>query len=487
MSEPYKSFRGRPADTTGTEYFVLVLDSENYSVLVHRPSSSSVTFIRLRIPERPDSGRLMSEYCSKQLENLTGTPYELILLHATMYDIFQRQISFRYALFECMAPLCPKIGLPCNPQKPSYEFMSIDDILRLRRKGVIKFAYDYDIQAAYAAARSQIKKISEDGLRPWEVPGWHLKFTRKATMALDDLGYGIVGRFEQYKISKVAAVLRADTSKGRVYLKCSHKREGRTMATVARFAPFLVPQPLYVNEEEEWMLMDDYGETMMDRLTLVDFDRIAILLGRLQLASMNHIEDLEAIGLRRQSYACINDRLDKMLASTEIVQGLEKLNGGDSRVKQYRDVCFELLKLLYVELGLPMCLVHGDLWDNNIITSRKDSSQYILYDWGSATIDLPFSEVQVIKAQVVEEGKPNLGMDSYLKLWAVYGTVEQMRAVCQATSLKCDILDYLDAYDYAQRNLLRPCLTEKCLKDFHATLSTLHDTVSSLKRCWNRC
>ena len=67
-------------------------------------------------------------------------------------------------------------------------------------------------------------------------------------------------RFEQHRVNCREVVLRADTNKGRVYVKLSvNTVEGRLMKILSKIAPCLVPEPLCEHSNDGWVVMKDYG------------------------------------------------------------------------------------------------------------------------------------------------------------------------------------------------------------------------------------
>lgn len=73
--------------------------------------------------------------------------------------------------------------------------------------------------------------------------------------ALHGLEYIATGLFKQIVLSPSRVVLEVLTNKGLVNVMCTNGYEGALTRCIAKFAPSLVRDSLYVNEDEGSMLM----------------------------------------------------------------------------------------------------------------------------------------------------------------------------------------------------------------------------------------
>lgn len=103
--------------------------------------------------------------------------------------------------------------------------------------------------------------------------------------------------FERLLPTADPAVLRVHKTNERVYLKGSNREEGRVTTMIPDFASPVVRKLILVNEREEWMLMNDDGEGLFDRLSRSDCEVVSILLAEVQIDSLQHIEQLKAGGV----------------------------------------------------------------------------------------------------------------------------------------------------------------------------------------------
>ena len=455
-------------------YYAVFIEFDTISVLVKRVNSVT-SFPEIHSGEIPHRGQHMSQCFSSQLESIIGTKYELVFLYSTINDTYQRHLPSRhFALFACEEPIDPTAHRLIPPARPEYRWVPInqyyedDDVIF---KGMAApYVYAWSL-----ARRSFAGEINEHAVRPWETSSWLWRTTRNVNAVLKDLGYTVTGPYEQHQISSTAAVLRIPTKRGRLYLKASHRREGLTMKIAAEFAPFLVPSPLYVNVEDELMIMNDYGPTLADTFSKEDYNRVIKLHGMLQLASIGYVRELAEIGIPQVDFESLKARAKQLLEDPEVDESLRKVSGL-AEIEPYRDSLYLVLQKLYLDLDLPRTIVHGDVYDENIIRVEQDDMLYVLYDWGCARIDIPFTDVINLESEVCDYNRSTLSMDPYLALWAQYGTIKHLKVVCSALSRKDEILSILESYEYARRKHVHPPLSDEDARHLWNTLNLIRET-----------
>ena len=452
----------------------MFIEFDAISVLIKRENSIT-TFPEIHSGEIPHRGQHMCECFGAQLEDIIGTKYELVFLYSTINETHQRHLPSRhFALFSCEGPTNPATGRLIPPARPEYRWVPIsqydedDDVIFKDMAGPYVYAWSL-------ASRSFAGEICEDGVRPWETSAWLWDTARKVNAVLKDLGYEVTGPYEQHQTSSTAIVLRIPTKRGRLYLKASHKREGLTMRCVAKFASFLVPNPMYVNVADELMIMNDYGPTLADRFSKEDYNSILKLHGKLQLASVEHLRELKEIGIPQMDFKSLKTRTEKLLEDCEVDESLREVSG-IAELQPYRDTLYLLLQKLYVDSDLPRTIVHGDVYDENIIKTGQEDMKYVLYDWGCARIDIPFTDVIDLESEVCGRDCGSLGMDSYLELWARYGSLEYLKRVCSALSAKDNILRILESYEYAKGRHIHPPLDDENARHLWNTLTFIRET-----------
>eukprot|EP00171_Calliarthron_tuberculosum_P003042 IDg3042t1 len=284
-----------------------------------------------------------------------------------------------------------------NPSIPGYKWLNLGKLrISVCVDHSLELASDHDYLGFNNAFRID-GSFQEDRLRPWEVPGWHARTTKAAVSVLKNLGFSVASSFEQHQICPTSAVLRTETDKGRVYLKASTRREAAVVQCVSSFAPYLVE-------------------------------------------SKKHVAELVSAGIPRQGVESIYKRALAMLQDAKICKllgGIESFalvdEEGKIESKLYCKAILQLLNRVYEEGKAPIGVVHGDIYDDNIVKVAENQGEYIIYDWGSARIDVPFSDVMRLETEVVCGDEKSVSL----------------------------LVDLIEIYEYGKRRPVKSILTDK--------------------------
>ncbi len=116
------------------------------------------------------------------------------------------------------------------------------------------------------------------------------------------------------------------------------------------------------------------GETLAFKFSREDFKCILDLHGKLQVESMKHIAELVGAGVPREGAETIYKRAAAMLQDAEINEllgGTECFGpvteDGKIDLTVYCGATLAFLNHIYEEGKAPIALVHGDLYDDNMI------------------------------------------------------------------------------------------------------------------------
>lgn len=477
-----------PSGRAPVEYVPIIFDPCGVRVLAH-VKGDELSFPRVSCPEIPHRGHLMSECFSRAIHEIVGVWYDLNFLFCDRNLVYRRDVwgSWR-AMFAVLGPYRPGSRvLAASPMVKGYEWVDRNEMEDEYFKGNVKFASDLDLSALQCGVRIE-GLISEEYLRPWERPLWYTGVTENARKVLEEMGIHVASPFEQYQISSTAAVLRVLTDKGQVYLKASTEREGAVMQLASSLAPELVRRPLYisVHKTDAWFLMDDYGTTLDDKLQVEDVNSILKSYGKLQRNSMRHIAELVSMGLEHCNAERLFGRVRAMLEDEKICNLLGKCDGfssasdrGQVDLTPYRSSCRQLLRVLYEENRAPITLVHGDLHDSNIVRVGEKSDSYILLDWGSARIDVPFTDVNVLGH--VGKGNVKVDMASYFAVWADYGSVSELEEMSRFVSTKDKLLIVVDEYERSKKKSIEPSLIPEQVDFLRKVLDRIHTRMTDGK------
>lgn len=269
---------------------------------------------------------------------------------------------------------------------------------------------------------------------PWEVPGWFTSTSLAASAILAKLGYELQGEFEQFQVTHgTAAVLRADTNRGKVYLKASDSTEERVTSIVAGIVPHLVKKPIYVCEENKWMWMDDLGEPITDDTRPEGLCRLLIELGKLQLLSLDHIEAPKDVGISVQNSESLIQQTKSLLSDNRVKANFGTFGDFHSHDKDglpdtelHTRALNGIFRELYDKGKCPLTLVHGDITENVL---KATYGSLVLFDWGAAKIDLPLCDTFCFSDSVTPEV-----MEEYLRMWEKYASVSDLRNLLEIVS-----------------------------------------------------
>ncbi|PXF45510.1 hypothetical protein BWQ96_04712 [Gracilariopsis chorda] len=320
-----------PPDRSPLPYIVFIVNAERSIVIVKHNSDGRLCFPRLKCPEIPSYGKRVCDCISERFEKMYGTRYELILLYSTINDFRNDHIRPIFSTFYCLSPNDKSTGMPVAPAFEQYEWMpanEVDELLDSVGDERCRWIDDTkDFEAFAFITRDNVYKrgAHESGVQPWELPAWFTSTTKAASDTLAKLGYAVQGRFEQFHINHdTAAVLRANTNKGRVHLKASDGIEGKVTSVIASLAPQLVRKPIFVDEERQWMLMSDQGKPIDDETRHQGFSRLLVEHGKLQVQSLQHVKELKELRLRVESSQSLIRQTKALLADKLVAKKLAK-------------------------------------------------------------------------------------------------------------------------------------------------------------------
>lgn len=268
-------------------------------------------------------------------------------------------------------------------------------------------------------------------LRPaWERPGWLAEATAWLAEVLARRGQPLAGPVQQVKMWAISCLLRGHTPVGDIYFKAAptlplFTNEPAVMAALAARYPALVPAPLAVDAARRWMLLADFGGTLLEAAPLESWDGVVCELAAVQRTAAGQVDDLLAAG-------CLDRRLDVLarsvgpfLEDAAKLGGLtdEELAGLHTLAPRLGDLCAEL-----ATYGVPQTLVHGDLHQTNI--AIRDGAP-LFFDWSDACITHPFFDLVTLLdadySDLPTADRTRLH-DLYLAEWAAYDTPARLAA-----------------------------------------------------------
>ncbi|MBC7806356.1 MAG: phosphotransferase, partial [Akkermansiaceae bacterium] len=290
-----------------------------------------------------------------------------------------------------------------------------------------------------------LRDVGGDGqttLLPWWHEGWIAQAKARFHRLLNDGQRTSTLPIEQLRSAYTAAVLRADTGTGSVYLKTvspPFRHEARLTKLLSERHPDQLPSVLSAGANEnrhdnssELLTADVGGESVGSHTALSTWTEIVHRYASLQSESTGRIGLLLENGCVDLRVATVRGRVSKFSGRLQSAlrgspAGLtdDEWNRLDTLSPRF-DTALRQLDAL----GLPDCLEHGDLHVGNLRWNPAKKSPVFL-DWSHACVTFPFygygtlildddwfgPDAQVATARVEW---------AYLSPWAAYAGPQQM-------------------------------------------------------------
>lgn len=183
--------------------------------------------------------------------------------------------------------------------------------------------------------------------------------------------------------------------------------------------------------------MPDAGEMLRTRLNTPDdlhhWDTILPLYAGLQKEMAGRVDELLEMGVFDRRLAILPGMFDSLVDDREAML----IDTGDGLSSQaykrlvslkprFREMCSEL-----AGRGIPETLHHDDFHDANVFIR---DGRYLFTDWAESCVAHPFFSLVVNRNGILNQldladDAPELDAvrDTYLKAWAEYGTLDELR------------------------------------------------------------
>ena len=259
----------------------------------------------------------------------------------------------------------------------------------------------------------------------WDDPRWQASAHAWVTERLTELGRPPTGPIEEVRARPWSVTHRVTTTAGVAWFKantpgCAY--EAGLAASLARWAPGRVLEPLAVDAPRGWLLTPDAGPTLRE---VVSADRLlptwtAMLqsYAALQCDLSRHTPEMLAQGVPDHRPERLPARLTALLADPRIQADLgpDRRAAVDKLAPDFADWCTELSAD-----AIPATLQHDDLTDANVF---PDGRGFRFFDWGDSSVAHPFGSLLVaigFAAHLLrlDPGAPDLDRlrDAYLEPW----------------------------------------------------------------------
>ena len=262
-------------------------------------------------------------------------------------------------------------------------------------------------------------------LRPqWSHPGW---FARASSWIVDQMEanhLAVVAAPRQHQLWGISMVLRATSTDGDVFFKCSadaFRHEAVATQALSGFTPELVPEVIAVDGARGWMLMRDLGAGELgDQDESLWFEGVVAHAGIQQLW-LGRSEELVALGLPIRSLTDLATQVGSLTQDTALWRRMPP----DLRERWLATapMLVESCRRLD-EIGPGPTLVHGDFHPWNVAFGPATTR---VFDWTDAAISHPFVDLATYVFRSQDVSVRGRLVDAYVDAWSMVGSESSLR------------------------------------------------------------
>jgi hypothetical protein len=262
----------------------------------------------------------------------------------------------------------------------------------------------------------------------WMRRGWFQQGKSWIEHTLTTQGYTLTGVPEQFKQSTLSSLVRTETTAGAIYFKAPVAlplfcHEPKMMQTLGTLLPQYIPSPLAIDEEQRWMLSEDFGTDLRDsKPDIATLARMAKTYAQLQISTTSLLDRLLNSGCLDRRLDVLASQIDELMADEECVKDLtaEERAAWKASAPVLKTLCQRL-----GEYNIPYTLVHGDFHAGNV-TLRGDD--LLFFDWTDACVAHPFFDLPVMINFDAKEKENAAALEkAYLACWTEYEPMERLR------------------------------------------------------------
>jgi aminoglycoside phosphotransferase (APT) family kinase protein len=310
-----------------------------------------------------------------------------------------------------------------------------------------------DDPATIARLRAAVAEV--DGLlatperRPaWFRRGWYDEVDAWIDAELAGRGRARTGPTVPRKVWSFSAVLEVPADPTPVWFKGSSRHfhaEPALTRLVAGMLPEHAPPLIAVDEDRGWLLMEEMAGADEEQAEAPPTG-LGVAAGRiaatLHLRSLDHLEDIEALGVPVRGVVETMHAFDEVLATSVELDQLtaEELAAARGARDDLRAAADEL-----ASMGLPETLIHGDLHPGNV---ALDGDSLVLYDWSDAAVSHPLLDLAHLSHRLPDDEAAQAHA-AYAEVWrSAYPDVDYDRALLLAAHVNAafQVVSYEQIY-----------------------------------------
>jgi len=289
---------------------------------------------------------------------------------------------------------------------------------------------------------------------PWERPGWYQEAEQWLTDRLVELDIQASGSIQQFKAGvPVSCLLRVATARGQIYFKAGYAKppgEVRLTDFLVQKWPDLVPTPLAVDEDLNWMVMRDFGMKKENRAKPEHYADFAGVLAKFQIEAMEcsdewselacPVMDLEFLGDAQGRAGELFDQVEPSLSGGRRALDESEMSRLREAIDRARTSCVEL-----AAYEIPNSLAHLDYRPDNWFV---EDGQCRVMDWADVVVTHPFMSLCQTLSFFDQHGTGEPGrtdgaafdrslreamVNAYLNVFEGYGSPGEMAAALEVS------------------------------------------------------
>jgi hypothetical protein len=243
--------------------------------------------------------------------------------------------------------------------------------------------------------------LSRQHAGPFSTPGWLAQLFEWVQTQLDPQGFRITGVIRQLNASSTFSLIRLETTGPAIWFKATGQpnlHERPISLSLARLFPEYVPAIIGVHPTwNGWLSEEASGTTLEGLAESSVWERVAMELAKLQIASVGKYAELLASGCKDRRLSKLIEYVDPFLARmTELMAAQERISPEPLTRSQLsllgdrlKEACARL-----EEIGLPATLGHTDFNPGNILVS---STGCCFLDWAEGCVTHPFITFEYLR------------------------------------------------------------------------------------------
>jgi hypothetical protein len=260
------------------------------------------------------------------------------------------------------------------------------------------------------------RRAGWSALRPqWSRPGWVAEAGAWMRDQMTIAGFTDPQTPRVHYLWGVSAVLSADSSDGKAFLKCSGKRfqhEAAVTQALSRRTPSLLPDVVAIEPDRGWMLMRDFAGAELGEQDSSTWDVGVDALVQVQRSWLQRTNELVQLGAELRPLTDLARWVEQTATDDDLLSGFtadERQRWIDS-VPAMTQACREL-----GEVGPGATLVHGDFHPWNV--ALRADGDALIFDWTDASVAHPALDVVTYVMRTPDVAVRTALFDRFLACW----------------------------------------------------------------------